>query len=262
MSKIQLLQASVDADGPSEFRLLIDDKFIKYLNIDPGIYSVDDMCFEPSLVAMLPPLPTSDWNKGHLSRSVEAGDAVCLHVIKDKMPSITNTWHTRCIDYLDLSLGRKLRSNVYETTCPQFDVPVVAKFARFAWEVAQCDAETRAYQWINGHGIGPVFLAHLSEHGRIIGFLIEKVPGAQHAAPEHLSLCRQTLARLHQLCIIHGDVNKYNFLVHNGKATLIDFDHTQRCEDADMLENELKSLEEKLNESSGRGGILVGRGAI
>lgn len=45
LPSIQLLQASVDPDGETEndFRILVDNKFVKYLTIDGGIYETDDM---------------------------------------------------------------------------------------------------------------------------------------------------------------------------------------------------------------------------
>jgi hypothetical protein len=59
----QLRQASVDPDDQSEFRILVDRKFVKYLIIDPGLYDVDDMCFGPSSISIIPPLLSGDWNK-------------------------------------------------------------------------------------------------------------------------------------------------------------------------------------------------------
>ena len=69
------------------------------------------------------------------------------------------------------------------------------------------------YEWIDGHQIGPEFLGHLTEEGRVIGFLIERVFDCRHATPEDLSLCQHTLAKLHKLGIKHGDTNKHNFLI-------------------------------------------------
>ena len=57
---IKLLQASVDPLDESQFRILVDGKFVKYLTIDAKLYSADDMCFEPSLIFILPPLPPGD----------------------------------------------------------------------------------------------------------------------------------------------------------------------------------------------------------
>ncbi|KAB8277879.1 hypothetical protein BDV30DRAFT_204453 [Aspergillus minisclerotigenes] len=68
-----------------------------------------------------------------------------------------------------------------------FHTPVIAKFARFAWEIQYIEDETTAYQWINGHDIGPRFLGHLTEHGRVIGFLMEGITNARHAGLQDLA---------------------------------------------------------------------------
>lgn len=52
--RIELLQAEVDENDQSFFRLLVNDRNIKYVTIDPGLYSVDDVYFGPSLVSLLP----------------------------------------------------------------------------------------------------------------------------------------------------------------------------------------------------------------
>ncbi len=69
--EIKVLQVSVDPldEDESHFRILVDGKFVKYLTIDAKLYSVDDMCFEPSLISILPPLPPGDWNTGRISRN-------------------------------------------------------------------------------------------------------------------------------------------------------------------------------------------------
>lgn len=51
MPIIEVLQASIDPADQSEFRILVDRKHIKYINIDPGLYDVPDMCFGPSLAS-------------------------------------------------------------------------------------------------------------------------------------------------------------------------------------------------------------------
>lgn len=257
VSDIRVLQASVDPEDQSEFRVLVDQKFVKYLTIDPGLHDVSDMCFGPSLISMLPPLPLGDWNKGHISHDTSKGRPSFAEVTKAELPGVTNLWHKLRIDHLELHMERKLRSNVYEATCPRFNSTVVVKFARFAWEIPQLDAETSAYQWIENHQIGPKFLGHISEEGRIIGFVIEQINDGRHATPEDLSLCQLTLRRLHSLGIKHGDINKHNFLIHHGKATLIDFDSSIRDSDAKTLDDEFWMLQEELHDTSGRGGRIV-----
>jgi hypothetical protein len=66
---IELLQYDVDADGISDVQLLVNGKFIKYVTIESGHYDVDDRCFAPALISILPPLPPGEWNEGHISRN-------------------------------------------------------------------------------------------------------------------------------------------------------------------------------------------------
>ncbi|KAI0007291.1 alpha-galactosidase A precursor [Xylariaceae sp. FL0662B] len=233
---IRVLHASVDpGDDESEFRVLVDNKFVKYITIDAGLYDYDDIYFEPALLSLLPPLPPGDWNKGRISRCLETG-----------------TPH-----FSALREVQKLRSNVYEVACPGFSSTVVAKLARFEWEVPQLEAETTAYEWIEGQQVGPGFLGRLTEEGRVIGFLMARVANCRHATPEDLPLCRPVLSKLHKLGIKHGDTNKHNFLIHDGKATLIDFDIASRPASDDELEAELHKLPDQLRDTSGRGGTIV-----
>ena len=112
----------------------------------------------------------------------------------------------------------------YEATTPHFDLPIVVKFARFPFEIPYLNSETSAYQWIQNHQIGPQFLAHLTEEGRVIGFAMERIINCRHASSDDLALCQQALSKLPRLSIKHGDINKHNFLIHDDKATMIDFD--------------------------------------
>ncbi|GES57890.1 alpha-galactosidase agla [Aspergillus terreus] len=173
--KIELLQAEVDENDESFFRLLVDGQTIKYITIESGIYSTEDMCFGPSLVSILPELPPGDWNDGLVARDAD-GRAHFASAQHTQFPGVQNTWHGTYIDYMDLSVGRKLRTGIYEVRCASFNNAVVAKFARFSWEIQYMENETAAYQWISGHDIGPQFLGHLTENGRVIGFLIEYIP--------------------------------------------------------------------------------------
>jgi hypothetical protein len=182
-NRTTVLQASVDLLDESQFRILVDGKFVKYLTIDAKLYSADDTCFELSLISILPPVPPGDWNTGRISRN-------CAEVTKVELSSISHLWHPRQIDHLGLHMGHKLRSNVYEASTPQFDLPIVVKFARFPFEIPYLDSETSAYQWIQNHQIGPQFLGHLTEQGRVIGFAMERITSYRHATPEDLVLCQ------------------------------------------------------------------------
>lgn len=260
---LALLQASVDLQDESEFRMLVDNQDVKYITIDGGLYSVDDMCFEPILTQILPPFPPGDWNIGRVSQDPVTGKPYFASVSKEKLDEIQTAWHAKRIDHLQLGNAQKLRSNVNQVTCPGFDTPVVAKFARFEWEIPQLEAETEAYGWIQNHrGIAPEFLGHLTEDGRVIGFLIARMSDCRHATPDDLELCRDVLGKLHKLGVKHGDVNKHNFLIHdNGEgqemATLIDFDMATRNATKEERDAEMEGLRSALEDTSGRGGSVT-----
>ncbi|KAJ5104924.1 alpha-galactosidase A precursor [Penicillium alfredii] len=133
------------------------------------------------------------------------------------LAGITDRWHPVQVDHLELSVEHELRSNIFEATCGRFDSAVIVKFARFPWEMPYFEAETTAYKWIQGHDVGPDFLGHLTEEGPVIGLLVAHITPSRHATPEGLDICSLSLSKLHQLGIKHRDINKHNFLVHNGK---------------------------------------------
>jgi len=250
---IELLQAEVGESDQSFFRVLVDGLSIKYITIEPGIYSVEDMCFGPSLMSLLPKFPAGDWNDGLVAKDVN-GQPHFARACLAQFPGVQNTWHGTYVDYLHLSIGRKLRTGIYEAKSSLFDDIVVVKFARFSWEIQYIENETTAYQWISGRNIGPQFFGHLTENGRVIGFLMERVTGARHAGAEDIDICGEVLSRLHGLGVRHGDTNPYNFLIRDSKATLIDFDTAQKCDDRDLLLQEFENLTVCLKDSSGRGG--------
>ncbi|KKP01150.1 hypothetical protein THAR02_06748 [Trichoderma harzianum] len=55
------------------------------------------------------------------------------------------------------------------------------------------------------------------------------------------------------LSIKHGDINKYNFLIREGKAMLVDFEASQRCNEKQELEAEYEQFEASLSDTSTRG---------
>ncbi|KAK4615397.1 hypothetical protein CLAFUR4_09790 [Fulvia fulva] len=204
---------------------------------------------------MLPPLPAGDWNDAYITRNDESGEPYFQKVVRTQIPGVESSWHAETFEYLSLKLGSKLRTNVYEAQLPGSSHTVVAKFARFSWEVGYLDKECAAYQWIEGKSIGPSFLGNISEEGRTIGFVLEHIAGAHHASPTDHAACKQVLSELHQLGIVHGDVNKHNFLAVDNRAVLIDFDGAYRTQDKQAFEKQMQSLEMQLAEASGRGGV-------
>ena len=255
--EVEMLEASIDETEESYFRFKVDHFSIKYVTIDFGLYSTGDMAFAPVLLTLLPAFPPGDWNMGRISKNPDDGRPFFSEATREKLLGIEHAWHDTFINYTDLTMCEKLRSNVWQVTSPQFESEIIAKFAVFPWEIPYLEAETAAYQWIDGKNVSPRFLCHLVEEGRVIGFLIEQIPNARRADLDDLVLCHAALARLHNLGIRHGDVNRHNFLINNGQATLIDFDMSQKCEDPDALKEEFDSLPDQLMDESGLGGIEV-----
>ncbi|KAK9313235.1 hypothetical protein V1522DRAFT_394901 [Lipomyces starkeyi] len=67
-----------------------------------------------SLISMLPSLPPGDWNEDLISLNTVSGRPHFARVTKAQVPDITHLWHSLQIDYFELQMGRKIRSNVYE----------------------------------------------------------------------------------------------------------------------------------------------------
>lgn len=256
-SHIQVLQASVDPEGDSDFRILVNNESVKYITIESGLFGLEEMCFGPSLISLLPPLPSSEWNQARVSRDPVNSVASFSIVPETTLPGITTLWHRTRVDHLDLVLGTKLRSNVYEATSERFPSKVVTKFARFPWEIPRLQTETMIYECIEGHGIGPEFLGHLTEGERVIGFIMACVTDCRPAVLEDYRLCRSALIKLHGLAIKHGDVNRHNFLVHQETAVLVDFENSSQTTNTTDLEDELQCLQSTLKDTSDRGGRHV-----
>jgi predicted Ser/Thr protein kinase len=253
-TKVSILNQEIDrGNEPSYYRMLVDEKYVKYISIDPGTYEIDDLCFPPILVQKLPRLPKGEWNSGRIMRTGEIPKPFFIETCRENFRSIAPLWHSKTFDYLSFNIGKMLTPNVYVASSPQFEKPIIVKYARFDWEIGYYVAETRAYSWIEGQNIGPAFLGHLTKGGRIIGFVLEHVEG-RHATVSDLHACEALVSKMHRLGILHGDLNKYNFLVAEKGVVLVDFETAQRSEDKQAMRNELEGLKEQLLDESGRGG--------
>ncbi len=111
--------------------------------------------------------------------------------------------------------------------------------------------------WRSGHR--PAFLGHVTENGQVIGMLLEKLEG-DFASMDDLSACREALENFHRMNMVHGDVNRYNFIIDRSKEPVhvrhVDFEHAEPYEESKALA-ELQSLLSELAETTGRGGSVV-----
>ncbi|KAH7265454.1 uncharacterized protein BKA55DRAFT_685921 [Fusarium redolens] len=134
---------------------------------------------------------------------------------------------------------------------------IIAKIARFEWELPHIEQEAGAYQLLEGPGLAPRFLGH--ENGRIMGLLMEKIEG-RSASFQDLSICKTALGKLHELGHAHGDVNRHNFLVTEEGVKLLDFECLLENASPKSMRGELESLRAELVNESGRGGGFILQG--
>ncbi|KAG6080936.1 hypothetical protein E4U33_007164 [Claviceps sp. LM78 group G4] len=238
-SNVRLLACLVDEydTGDSDYRFLVDGRHVK-----------DDRTFEPILLSELfPPFPIGDWNNGRVARDPVTNKATFIRTEKVQFTEVKSVCHNVNFDELNFSphpQGR-LRQRVHVVVHPTINdgEPVLMKLAVWPWEIPCMETETAVYQWICDKG-GP--------NGRIIGFITEWLGGTRPAEPRDLDGCKKTLARLHQLGIKHGDINRRNFLVreregHEDEVVLIDFETTRRDRPHVELEDEMKALKNSLD---------------
>jgi tRNA A-37 threonylcarbamoyl transferase component Bud32 len=128
----------------------------------------------------------------------------------------------------------------------------VDQIARLDFEIRRVENETRAYgklkdaEFKHPDILAPAyaFLGHLAENRRVVGMLIEKLEGGR-AGIEDISACEDVVRRVHVLEIVHGDLNKHNFVVdeQNGILRLIDFENERDYSDVES-KKEIESLKD------------------
>ena len=97
--------------------------------------------------------------------------------------------------------------------------------------------------------LGPRFLGHLAEEGRVIGFAMEKVIG-RRANKADYNAVRDALTKLHDLGIRHGDINRNNFVITERGAVIIDFEAGVMDSNAS---EEMTELQERLERDDSEG---------
>ncbi|KAF2670739.1 hypothetical protein BT63DRAFT_468530 [Microthyrium microscopicum] len=211
--------------------------YVKNVTTAPGILPKDHRTFAPILIPLLPEFPTGHWNSAHICKA-ETNNELVFSRITYKLTNL-----------------KRLRQNIHKVSHPSFSQPILVKFAEFSWQIPQVECETTAYQWIDGSGIGPKFLGHVTEAGRTIGFVTEFVEDARTATLQDLEQCQGILTKLHAMDLKHGDINKHNFLIYPEGVLLVDFETTRSCNKQEELEEEYRKLEASLGDLSHRGGV-------
>lgn len=248
------MEVDVDDACESEYRLRMGDQ-VKYLVVSPGTFDRDTLSCP---VGSLPRLPRDEeWTVAFISRDKSSGD-LTTRVVNRPLAGVKGLWHPTTVDCLELQRLKLLTAMAFEAVSPSVLAPatVIAKVARFEWEVPRIEQETRAYQLLESSGLAPRFLAHVHENGRVIGFLLEKMQG-RAASIHDLGICEAALGKLHGRGLLHGDVNRHNFLVTKEGVMLLDFEGLREDASPESMSEELRSLPAELVDESGRGGGFV-----
>jgi len=171
------------------------------------VFDDDTICRPYLLIPKLPAFPATNWTTMRISRAANGG---LEHAISfEELSKIDIVWHSRSIDVHSLKRMKMYRSAVHEVLFE--GLPAISKIACFEWDI-RINHETWAYsildhdyqQNTNSTRIAPKFLGHLTENGRVIGMLLEKLEG-EFASIDDLPACSATLLKLHNIGLVHGD---------------------------------------------------------
>lgn len=256
------MEVDDDDSFESEYRLRIGNS-VKYLIISAKTFDRDTLSFP---VQSLPSLPWyEEWTVAHISRDETSGD-LKTSISNRTLAGVNCQWHPTLVNCLELEKTKLLTAMAFEAVSHsilpiifQPSKTIIAKMARFEWEISRIERETRAYQLLEGSGLAPRFLGHIHENRRIMGFILEKIEG-RPASIRDLGICETALEKLHELGFLHGDANRYNFLVTEEGVKLLDFERLQENASPESMQKELESVRMELTEESGRGGGFIIQG--
>ena len=254
-STIEILSQEID-DEFGLYRVRAGDR-VHYLNIPTNFFDEDTMSRPYLLIPKLPDFPDRNWSEMRIDRGSDG--SLDSKISYDELPSVKITFHPQRINVLSLHKTKRLGPRVSEVLYNGH--PAVAKIACFDREIPRLEVESAVYEVLMQHQkeqphktpIMPNVLGQLTENGRVIGLLLEKVEG-DFASIGDLPKCEKILRKLHSLGVIHGDINRYNFMINRttGGARMVDFEHAKIFTE-EKAKLELESLESELVEETGRG---------
>lgn len=246
---IQVLDRDIDSSDCSGFYRMRLDGSIRYVDIAAGVFN------DPYDILLQ--LPIADlrnlkepWTNALV---IKAGHEVRGVKIEPYAVAIKG-WHDVYVEQDSLETVRSLNERVDEVKYGSGFA--IAKRARFDIEIPSIKQETLLYKVLHGCHIGPRFLGHLTEGGRIRGLLIEKVEGS-HAGIDDYDACEAALQNLHSTGWLMGDTNRHNFIVSDSdvkSVTLIDFEAAKAITNPILPMEELGNLKKQLMDDSGKGG--------
>jgi len=239
------MESSPNQESLYRFR---NGSYVLYVTLAANCVLLDDSDygFPPAIRNILPRTIDTSYNHAFIDSF-----GIATFSIRE-FKGVTTLWHNTKIDIIPLPVVRAIKANCFKV---QYDGDwAIAKFARFDWEIRFIETETAIYQTIDEHNIAPKFLGHLHENGRVVGLLLAYMEGRRPQTEQDYGMCASVLSRLHNLGLVHGDVNLDNFIVTGIEAKLVDFE-TCRSGTVDERMMEVKRLEREFEEDSRRGAL-------
>jgi hypothetical protein len=165
----KVLSMEVDGDTESEYMIQVNNQ-VKYIVVQPGVYDFDEiLSFPPALLENLPSFPPGNWTSMNVTRS--AGGTPTYTISSKPLEAVTRIWHPKIVNILGLKetsrLGARVRIIEWQGR------EVIAKIARFDFEIRLVENETRVYKKLEKDkieypdlpAISPAFVGHLTEDG-------------------------------------------------------------------------------------------------
>lgn len=206
--RIISMEFSTSGRDDCYFRILTSHS-VKYITVQARALDAHSLMDMPlNFQDILPMLPYGEnhWNAAYVSRNAGTGKLEATLEKKD-LPGVETVWHQKKINFLDLQRTQQLTLLAQECTTKSDNLAshnqsekcgkstIIAKIARFPWEIQYIEAETRIYKLLQSSAIAPRFLGHIHEEGRVIGFLLEKVEG-RRAGMADLEICQRAALSL------------------------------------------------------------------
>lgn len=256
-SEIAILCQSID-DEIAHYRVRARDR-VHYLEINTAIFDLTTLMIPYELIPHLPDVPRGTWTTMHIKSRRQDG-TLETEITNESLPGVEKLWHDQRIDTLKLPKIKWMGEGIYETLYQ--GVPTIMKLANFKWRIPDIHRETYVYSVLDQYQkanpgkrrVTPKFLGHVSEHGRIIGFLLEKLEG-RSAGIDDREACEEILHSLHDMGVLHGDINRYNFLVNDEypqRSHIVDLAEAKWATE-EGVQIELAALQSQLEEETGRG---------
>ncbi|KAF9776609.1 hypothetical protein IL306_005186 [Fusarium sp. DS 682] len=246
---------SEDGPGYSHFRIVTEETVKLILIKDSALkHGVSGKPEEPDLhwedILPIIPLNKNQCNAVMIERNATTGtlDAQSTRIL---IPSVETVWHPTRVDVVDLRRLEQIACTAQQCFLkPGYQVNglpqtvMIGKIARWPWDIQWIEAETKVYQFLqsSGSGIAPRFLGHVTEDDHVNGFLLEKVEG-RPAGIADLQICQRALHRLHELRILHGDIDRTNIIVRpDNTVAFVDFEKAKMFADGETLMREMAAL--------------------